>query len=136
MQYLAKAMSLLVVATTLILTSFSAQAAENDASVARAIITTGIVDREPVDNFNDKPIDSTITKVYLFTELRNAAHSQITHRWFLNGKLEAEVSLNIGSNRWRTYSSKNLDKTFHVGNWEVVVVAEDGNILTSQTFSY
>ncbi|MBU2883137.1 DUF2914 domain-containing protein [Psychrosphaera sp. B3R10] len=125
-----------LVSLVVFLSSFSASSETIAPSVNRAIITTAIADREPVDNYNEQTLPSGTNKVFFFTEVMNQADSNVTHRWFLNGKLEAEVKLNIGSNRWRTRSSKNLDANFHSGSWEVMVVAADGTILTTETFLF
>lgn len=124
--------SLLLVA--LFFTAYKAAAA--DAEIQRAILTTAIESREPVDNLNAQTVSSETTKLYFFTEALNLANTQISHRWFFNGKLEAEVALNIGSNRWRTYSSKNLVPAIHSGDWTVEVVNNKGKLLTTQSFTY
>lgn len=116
---------------------FTAQLiAQPQGEAKRAIVTTAIDSREPVDNLNDTVINTDVNKVYFFTEILNQADTSITHRWFLNGKLEAEVVLRIGSNRWRTYSSKNLVPTYHQGNWQVEVVDDKGKLLGSTAFVY
>jgi len=119
-----------------LLLPLSTMAYEQQGSVKRAIVTSGIDNREPSDSLNDKLISAGTNKVYFFTEVLNQANTHITHRWFLNGKLEAEVVLKIGSNRWRTYSSKNLVPTYHSGNWQVEVVDQNGRQLASQNFRY
>jgi hypothetical protein len=124
------------IASLLSLCSFLGAANDAAPSAKRAIISSAIEAREPTDNLNDKTIPTTVRKVYLFSEILNNANASVTHRWFRNGKLEAEIVLNTGSNRWRTNSSKNLDPTFHTGQWEVMVVASDGTTLATQTFTY
>lgn len=108
--------------------------AEQTQHIRRAVITTAIDQREPVDNLTNTVVTS-VDKVYLFTEVVNKPNEFITHRWFLNGKLEAEVTLKIGSSRWRTYSSKNL-VSIHKGNWQVDVVDQQNKVLASAKFSY
>ncbi len=116
---------------------FTAQLiAQPQGEAKRAIVTSAIDSREPVDNLNDTVINTDVNKVYFFTEILNQADTSITHRWFLNGKLEAEVVLRIGSNRWRTYSSKNLVPSYHQGNWQVEVVDDKGKLLGSTAFVY
>lgn len=116
---------------------FTAQLiAQPQGEAKRAIVTSAIDSREPVDNLNDTVINTDVNKVYFFTEILNQADTSITHRWFLNGKLEAEVVLRIGSNRWRTYSSKNLVPTYHQGDWQVEVVDDKGKLLGSTAFVY
>lgn len=111
----------------------SAQAMTSE-FVKRAIITSGIENREPVNDLQQ--VDGDTNKVYFFTEVINQADTMVTHRWFLNGRLEAEVVLKIGSNRWRTYSSKNLVPEFHSGDWQVEIVDQNNKVIGSATFQY
>ena len=128
--------TLLCLTSLLLLLALNPAFAFDGAEIKRAIVTTGIDSREPADNLNGGKLDTGYSKVYFFTEVLNQADKFVTHRWFRDGKLEAEVVLKIGSNRWRTYSSKNLDPTFHHGNWQVEVVDHQGKLLASETFSY
>ena len=100
--------------------------------VKRAVVTSAIENREPIDNLEQV---SGLNKVFFFTEVTNSANSMVTHRWFFNGKLEAEVVLKIGSNRWRTYSSKNLVYPNHIGNWQIEVVDDKNQVIGSGFFT-
>ena len=102
--------------------------------IKRALVTSAIDNREPVDEVTQ--VETGIDKVFFFTEIVNKADSYITHRWFLDGKLEAEVVLKIGSDRWRTYSSKNLVPELHSGQWQVEVIDQQNQVLVTRTFSY
>ncbi len=108
--------------------------AEQSEFIKRAVITSAIESREPVGEITQ--VEAGVDKIYFFTEVVNKADSFITHRWLLDGKLEAEVVLNIGSNRWRTYSSKNLVPALHTGQWQVEVLDQQNNLLASRSFSY
>ena len=108
--------------------------ANDQALIKRAIVTSAIVEREPIDQLSKVSVDAD--KVYFFTEVVNQANTHLTHKWLLNGRLEAEVVLKIGSNRWRTYSSKHLDPALHTGQWQVLAVDQQNNILAEATFSY
>lgn len=108
--------------------------AEQSEFIKRAVVTSAIENREPVDQLAH--IDMAIDTVYFFTEVVNKADSFVTHRWRLDGKLQAEVVLKIGSNRWRTYSSKNLVPALHTGQWQVEVLDQQNNLLATRTFSY
>ncbi len=101
-------------------------------AVRRAQLTSNIVSREPVDNIQRFSLQAQ-TKAYLFTEIHGKNNQKIFHRWMFNQNIMAEITHNIGSNQWRTYSSKNFDNTM-VGNWTVDVVDEDDNVLKSVTF--
>jgi len=118
----------------LVLLASEAARAETSEFVKRAVVTSGIENREPIDSLSEIP-DGT-NKVYFFTEVLNKADTHVTHRWLRNGVLEAEVVLKIGSNRWRTYSSKNLVPELHSGNWQVEVIDQQNNLLASAVFSY
>ncbi len=101
--------------------------------VARAQFTTAMVEREPSDNV--VVLSNQYTQVFFFTELRNLKGKTVKHRWEYNGKIMAEVSFNISSNRWRTYSSKNLDPNW-LGTWTVVVTDGEGWPLKATIFEY
>jgi hypothetical protein len=105
-------------------------------NIRRAIITDSIVKREPASDLSNTSISTNVSKVYLFTEVIGKAGTMITHRWFLDGKLEAEVVLKIGGNRWRTNSSKTLDPTMHLGSWQVEVVDEKNHAIALVNFNY
>jgi hypothetical protein len=103
------------------------------ATVLRAVLTTAVEEREPIDQIETLTNDNG--QIVFFTELGDAEGQTITHRWEFQGEVIAEVSLDIGSARWRTYSSKRLDPAW-LGEWKVSVVDESGGILDSATFTY
>ena len=102
--------------------------------VARAIFTSAIVDREPVDNLTE--VSGDAQRVFFFTDLRELAGQIVTHRWEYNGKVMAEVMFKVGDGaRWRVYSSKNLLPEWS-GQWTVVVSNENGWPLDTRVFDY
>lgn len=102
-------------------------------SVARAVFTNQIVDREPADEVTSLP--NTVDKVYFFSDLRNLEGQIVTHRWEYNGNTMAEVTFKVGGPRWRVYSSKNLIPGW-TGTWTVVVSNEAGETLNTTSFEY
>ena len=102
-------------------------------SVARAIFTTQIVDREPVDDLVTIP--NSLQRVYFFSELRGLEGQIVTHRWEYNGQVMAEVKFKVGGPRWRVYSSKNLLPEW-LGKWTVVVSDENGWPIKASVFEY
>jgi len=58
----------------------------------------------------------------------------ITHRWERNGEVMAEVNFNIGGDRWRVYSRKNI-KPEWTGQWTVTVTDDQGQALSQQAFT-
>ena len=113
-----------------VLVAFQAHAEEG---VARAAFTTAISEKEPVDEVSELTNDTS--KIYYFTEIKGLEGQTLTHRWELNGEIQASVSIPIGGNRWRIWSSKNLtaDTT---GEWKVTVIDEAGSQLSENSFNY
>ncbi len=102
-------------------------------TVARATFTTGINDHEPDDSI--KTLSNDHNKIYYFTELKDMAGQSVTHRWEYNGKVMAEIPFKVGGNRWRVFSSKQLDPSW-TGTWKVSVVDASGATLAVNTFDY
>jgi hypothetical protein len=101
--------------------------------VARSVITSAVVDREPTDDLEAVP--GTTSKVVFFTELRNMEGQTIKHRWMRGDEQMAEVSFNVGGPRWRIWSSKNMMPEW-TGEWKVEVIDSDGNALAEKSFTY
>ena len=104
-----------------------------DAKVARAVFTSGIENREPVDELAN--VSADLSEVYFFTDLRGLEGRTVTHRWELEGETVAEVSFQIGGPRWRVYSKKSLGPGLK-GDWTVVVVDESGWPVDAAMFRY
>lgn len=107
--------------------------AHAETGVYRSTFTTAIEDKEPVSELDVIPSDTA--KVYFFTELRGLEGHTVTHRWEYSGETMAEVSFNIGADRWRTWSSKNMLPGWS-GVWEVSVLDEGGNIMMQKSFEF
>ena len=102
-------------------------------SVARGMFTTAIVDREPQDDLASLSNDQH--NVLFFSELTNMAGQTVTHRWEYNGQVMAEVSFDVGGDRWRTHSSKNLQPIW-LGEWTVSVLDGDMKVISTHKFKY
>lgn len=106
-----------------------------DPRVSRAQLTSGVREREPVDQ-----LDSPITlngrqdrRILYFTELRDLAGQTVVHRWMHEGKVVAIVPFAIAGERWRVYSRKPVvpDQS---GAWRVVITDATGAELASKSF--
>ncbi|MBM6551094.1 DUF2914 domain-containing protein [Marinomonas ostreistagni] len=104
--------------------------------IARAQFASDVLDREPIDELGDviQVQYGEIQRVYFFTDIRDMSGSQVTHRWTLDGELEAEIPFDIGGDRWRVWSSKRLMPGFD-GQWTVEVV-KDGEVIETRSFNY
>lgn len=103
------------------------------ADVTRAILTTGIVEREPVNQLDAIPADAQ--RAIFFTDIRDMAGKTVTHVWKHNGEVMAEVKFKVGGPRWRVWSSKNMMPEW-AGDWSVTVNDEWGNKLAEKQFTY
>ena len=99
--------------------------------VARAIFTSDILQREPVDSVVF--LGDSSTEVYFFTEVLYMTGHKVFHRWEKDGELISSVSFDVGGPRWRVYSKKLLDEETY-GRWTVVVTDEDGWPLVVKMF--
>lgn len=102
-------------------------------AVARAQFTRHIKNLEPVDAVSTLTNDAT--RIVYFTEIHDMAGQTVTHRWEYNGKIILEVPIEVGSGRWRAYSTKTLLPSW-TGEWKVSVVDAAGHTLSVNTFSY
>lgn len=107
-------------------------AASQVGKLARAVFTTDIRDREPVDEIQS--IGRNIAKVFFYTELQGMEGQTVTHRWSYQGEVKAEITFYVRAWRWRVYSSKNLVREW-IGDWTVDIIGSDGNIIETRTLT-
>ncbi|AJQ95182.1 DUF2914 domain-containing protein [Gynuella sunshinyii] len=124
-------MSRFAITICLVILSFTAFA--ENGFVGRASVTSGIVDREPVDELNVVPLETD--KLYFFTELMQFQGEQIRHIWKYKDEVMATVTFDVKGPRWRVYSSKNMLPEW-VGDWTVEVLDQNDNLISSYQFSY
>ncbi len=102
-----------------------------DAYVARALFTTEIADREPVDQVVS--VGPEQQSIYFFTDLRNLQGRTVKHRWEFEGQFMGEVEFQVGGPRWRVYSKKTLNPDV-TGKWTVMVLDQSGWPLHASIF--
>jgi hypothetical protein len=102
-----------------------------DAYVARALFTTDIVDREPVDQVVSVGPDQN--RIYFFSDLRNLQGRTVRHRWEFEGQYMGEIEFKVGGPRWRVYSKKTLNPGVN-GKWTVLVLDQSGWPLHASIF--
>ena len=110
-------------------------AAEADSRVVRALLTSAVRDREPVDRLppSIRVSDGSVDRIVFFSEVRDLAGQTLSHRWEYQGETMADVSFVIGPGSWRVHSSKRVTPAM-TGAWRVVVVDEVGAELASVPF--
>ena len=119
--------------------SLSVQAQDlemNDEYVERAVLTSGMANREPVDDLGHTYQHSgeAYDRLTFFTQIMNHDGRAVNHRWYRNGELYSEVTLAIGSDSWRTYSTRQISY-MSTGDWSIRVVNDRGDELVRYSFS-
>jgi hypothetical protein len=101
--------------------------------VGRSQFTTGITEREPVDEVITLSTDQN--QINYFTELLDLQGHTVTHQWVYNYKVLFEKAFTVGGPRWRVWSNKTLRPGWS-GNWSVNTLDQDGTVLRTQSFEY
>ncbi|MGD8745822.1 MAG: DUF2914 domain-containing protein [Gammaproteobacteria bacterium] len=105
-------------------------------TVARAMLTSEIRDREPVDRLSGsmQSSDKDTLTVYFFTELRGGdAGEMVLHRWQHNGITVTEVPFRIGDTERGRVFSKRIITAEDAGDWMAAVVDQSGRIIESRS---
>jgi hypothetical protein len=97
-------------------------------SISNAKLGKGIVDREISEETRSFALEET---GYLWMRVVDGEGETITVNW-TNGDQSYDVDLNIGSNSWRTWSSKILHMP---GTWTVTVTDSTGSTLHQSTLT-
>lgn len=102
-------------------------------SIARMVVCSDVVDKEPVLG-KDEIFSLDIGKIYCFLEVREISQdTEIKIVWIHEGVTQATIPLHIKKGwRWRTYSSKKLGNLS--GNWMVEVRNAEDKVLDSINF--
>jgi len=100
--------------------------------VERIAVSLAVEDRQPVGESDVFP--DTVRALYCFNEIRGMGDStSVSHVWYHGDIRRAEVKLNVRGYRWRTWSTKAIQKDW-TGDWRVDVVSAEGKILKSKRF--
>lgn len=98
--------------------------------VSRSRLTSEVQNKEPRQEKKEYGLNE---RAFFFTEVKEigANARKISHKWYHvddmgNEKLNATVKLEVRGNRWRTWSSKQLN---HSGQWIVRVEDHLGNVM-------
>jgi len=102
------------------------------ATVSDGAITTGISERQPIDQVSELP--AGVARLYCFTRVQEAGSAgTVVHAWYWGDREMARVELPVRSDDWRTWSSKTILPEWH-GAWRVEVSDAAGNLLQSFPF--
>lgn len=104
-------------------------------NVVRAQLSHAVRQHEPIDEINFVQLEqSGSTSIYFFAELQNLSGQQVAVKWYFEDRLVADTRLYIGSENWRTYATKVLNRQY-IGSWRVVLMDQAGNQLAERHFN-
>lgn len=122
--------NLLVSGALLMSLTFAGQALALE--VIEAVITTAIIQREPVDEVEVFPIQTG--KLYCFTRITGAAEATVVyHLWYRGGQLMSRVELPVNSPDWRTWSAKRFLED-EPGQWRIEIQDASGTVMRQVEF--
>lgn len=100
-----------------------------------AVLTTGIVEREPQDTVTTIPAPAPEDTLYLWTRITGAAPGTVIHHvWSRGGEQVADVELTVNRASWRTWSRKTITADM-TGAWRVEVRDASGSVLKTIDFT-
>lgn len=104
-------------------------------NVPRAILTTGVKQKEPVDNVSS-PVyvgKQAAIKLHYFTEIINKDGDILYHHWKREGQSIFKRKITISGNRWRASTNKFI-QYFDQGEWSVILETDEGDVLSEIKF--
>ncbi len=102
--------------------------ADASLKVSKASVCRSIENRMPAGV--DQSFDPSDGKIYVWSLIESRqGSSTIHHVYYLEGKKISDVSLDVRSSRWRTWSSKTIDSNRFRGKWHVDITTSNGDLL-------
>jgi hypothetical protein len=125
-------LSILLFAMAILGMSLSAAGQENEFTIARLVVCTGVENREPVGVAETFPAGTE--KVYCFLEATEISKdTEVSFVWFHGDKemLKTNLPLKTGP-KWRTFADKNVQGM--QGDWKVEIRDSGGKLVKEVTF--
>lgn len=101
-------------------------------AVDEAAVCLEVVDREPVGTAERFAAD--VGTLACFTRITGGGGQVVVHAWIHEGTTRARVELEVGSDSWRTWSTKQILPSW-TGSWEVKIMTPDGQVLKTVPFT-
>jgi cytoskeletal protein RodZ len=101
--------------------------------VLKATVCRAVENLMPVGVDRFFPISAG--KIYVWTQIEaKQIPSKIHHVYYFGGEKISDVSLDVRSTRWRTWSFKTIANRRYRGEWRVDITTSDGSILRQLYF--
>jgi len=106
-----------------------------DKRIIRALLTTGLNDKEPLEVIASPIIvnKDKAAGVFYFTEISDMKGLGLYHHWVWNDRVIYNKRINILGDRWRATTSKVIPYS-KAGDWSVRLVNNEGIILNEIKF--
>lgn len=102
--------------------------ADASLKVSKATVCRSIENRMPAGV--DQSFHPSDGKIYVWSMIESRqGSSTIHHIYYLEGKKISDVSLDVRSSRWRTWSSKTIASNRFRGKWHVDITTSNGDLL-------
>ena len=100
-----------------------------------AAFTSAVQNRVPLSELTEAPVN--LSELFFYTAVTNGEGTELHHRWSYNNTRVADVSLEVGSDFWRTWSSKSFANLALEpgGQWQVDVTTASGCTLGQWTLT-
>ncbi|MBS3953980.1 MAG: DUF2914 domain-containing protein [Methylomicrobium sp.] len=114
----------------------SAPSSQKQYKVARALLTSGIHDNQPMDEVVSpiRVAKSKATGIFYYTELVNMKGLKLYHQWLHDGKEKLRTPLLVKQDHWRVSTSK-LFTPAAEGSWSVRLIDQQGKIYHKLNFT-
>jgi hypothetical protein len=110
-----------------------AEAVERSITVAESAVCTGISDKQPDGTATEFSKD--VPKIYYWTKITGAKSEEaVKHVWYQGDNVIGEISLNVKTPSFRTWSSKTVYPGLE-GALSVAVIDASGNVLKKDEFT-
>ncbi|MCW8996739.1 MAG: DUF2914 domain-containing protein [Psychromonas sp.] len=104
--------------------------------IKRFVIAKTVKGREPLGSINEISFKKDhLATVYAYSHAVGLKDETLYYKWRLNRKKLAQVKVSIGSNHWRSYSTKFIQPQME-GEWSVTLENAKGEILAINRFHY
>lgn len=104
--------------------------------IKRFVFARGVKNREPIGSIEDiKFNQENAVRVYAYSTVVGLENDTLYYIWRLNDAEVARVTVEVGGEHWRSYSSKRVDLSAH-GDWSVTLVNKEEEILAVSRFHY
>lgn len=108
----------------------------HSAAVQRFSLAQSVLNREPSGHLDDITYNADgFTSVSAFSEVIGLNGEVLHYRWLQEGTEVAVVRVRVGANRWRSHSTKRIDRGME-GPWRVELLDSKGTLLASIDFVF